>query len=95
MALSHTLGDRIVVLQCLVGLALLAADVGDWVYAARLGGAVQQLLSLLELRFDQTDQTEFERLLAQLESHLATPEVGAAWEQGRTATLDQAVGWVL
>ncbi len=95
LALSHELGDRIVILQCLVGLALLAVNAGEWARAARLGGAVDQLLQSLELRFDQTDRAEYERLLAQLGSHQATAEIAAAWEQGRTATLDQVVGWVL
>lgn len=91
LALSHAFGDRIVILQCLVGLGTVVLGFGDATLAARLCGAVQQLLTTLELRFDQTDQFEYEWLLAALQSHLAADPVAAAWAAGQGMTLDAAV----
>lgn len=95
LALSYDFGDRIVVLQCLVGFGLLAADVEDWGRAGVLGGAVEGLLPAFQLNFEKTDQTEYERLLAKIQGRIALSVVAAGWAAGQRMNLDEAVAFAL
>ncbi len=93
LALSYDFGDKIVILQCLVGFGLLAGDADEWGRAGVLGGAVERLLPAFQLHFEKTDQTEYERLLAKIQGRIALPVVAAGWAAGQRMSLDEAVAF--
>ena len=77
-------------LVCLAGVACVHARRGQAVEAARLFSATETLLAERGDQLDPADQIEVDREMASARSQLDEAAFSAAWEQGRSMSLDEA-----
>jgi non-specific serine/threonine protein kinase len=85
--LDHKMG----MVECLVGLAGVAASMHQAVRAARLFGAIDALCTVTGYTIDPDDKVEYDRSLDNVRSQLDKASFEAAWEEGQALTLEEAV----
>jgi non-specific serine/threonine protein kinase len=106
LALRRELSDPHSIATCLAGLAEVAEAAGQLEQAAQLLGATQVLLAASGRHLEDTEwdifsyipitsQAEFERHVAAVRAALGDEAFAAAWTEGRTMTLEQALTEVL
>ncbi len=95
LMLYQELEHRSGIITDLAGLAGVSASQGQALWAAQLFGAVEHILSQSGEGLEATDQAEYDRNLALVHSQLDDAAYAAAWEQGRSMALDQAVAYAL
>jgi len=86
------------VTECLIGLAGVAAVVGEPATAqraARLFGAAEGLFEATGGGLAAADQAEYDRYLALTRDQLAEAAFAAAWAAGRAMTMEQAIAYAL
>jgi non-specific serine/threonine protein kinase len=91
LVLFQEIGDRRGVAACLAGAAAVATGEGQPERAARLFGAAEVLLDAIGAPLPPTDQAEFERNAAAARALLNEETFTAAWAEGRSWSLEQAV----
>jgi predicted ATPase len=84
------LGDRRGLAECVAGLACLAAET-EPERMARLFGAATATIEGLGPQLNPSDQADYDCSLAIARRQLGNEAFDAAWTQGRTLTLEQAV----
>jgi predicted ATPase/DNA-binding CsgD family transcriptional regulator len=95
LALSKVRGDRGTLLMSLEGLACVAAAEGEAIRAARLFGAAEALMAVIDYRLVPQERAVLEPYRASVRSRLGE----AAWEEavaeGGALGLDHAIGYAL
>jgi tetratricopeptide (TPR) repeat protein len=76
--------------KCLLGLARIARTAGRFQEGARLFAAAEQRLNL-NVDMHPLERTEYERDLAAIRAQLGETAFAAAWAEGHTMTLEQAL----
>jgi predicted ATPase/class 3 adenylate cyclase len=84
-------GDSDGLAECLEKAIGLASEVGDLVPAARLGGAVEAIRTLIGSPVAAVDQFRFERYLEKPRQQLSAAEYATARDEGRQMSLDDAL----
>ncbi|MFN8439998.1 MAG: helix-turn-helix domain-containing protein [Caldilineaceae bacterium] len=92
LRLSQETGDKVVLMQCLAGVAGMAIKRAQYHQAAQLSSATQQLLQAASLHLDVTDQRDFEESVAVLRTKLESEAMATAWALGWAMSLEEAVG---
>lgn len=95
LALQRELQDKLVIAYCLDGLAGVGGVLKDPVRAARLGGAAEALRESLDIPLPPVERTHHERMVAATRAQLEEETWEAAWAEGRTMPLDQAIAYAL
>jgi hypothetical protein len=93
LAMFRELGNKRGIVECLAGLAGLAAKQGQPQWAARLLGAVEALLGALGAAWWPADRVEYERNLAAIQAALDEETFAVAWAEGQAMTLEQAIAY--
>ena len=91
LALAEELGFHLESIACVAGLGAVCGVRGDAARAVCLLGATDALMAAEHSRFDPPDQAEYDHNLALARAHLSPAAFDAAWAEGRTMTLEQAV----
>ena len=86
-------GDHWTLVEALERCARLEAAEGQMSRAARLFGATEALLERLGGAVRVAERAEHERAVTALRTILRTEAFVAAWTEGRSMTLDQAIGY--
>lgn len=96
LPLAQTTGEQQCMAACLVALAGPPIN-GAWNHrrAARLYGAVAQLLERSGLRLETPGQIAYDQSIASLRMHFDRRVVNAAWQEGQAMTVEQTVAYVL
>jgi predicted ATPase/class 3 adenylate cyclase len=74
-----------------LGLACLAADLGDWLRAGELHGAAQALLNRTGQRWEQPEARLRQASLDQVHAHLGQEQFDRAYAKGTMLSLEQAI----
>jgi tetratricopeptide (TPR) repeat protein len=91
----RALGTEWGIVSCLTGLAGVAQAMGQPERAARLFGMVEEFIGYKGIVLEPVDQAEYERKLAATRAQLNEPTFAAAWTEGQTMTLEQAVAYAI
>lgn len=95
LLLFRELGDKLRIVECIAGLAAVAADTGQPERAAQLFGSAEAVLTALGTGLDPADQIEYEHNVAHTRSLLPEEQFSASWAKGRTMRLEQALVYAL
>jgi predicted ATPase/DNA-binding SARP family transcriptional activator len=87
--------DETIVAEHLEGFAMLAAGENHLERAARLFGASQKFHSPFLFEMSAKERAEHDEVIAAICASLGEQAFAAAWEQGKTMTLDEAVKYAL
>lgn len=79
------------IVACIASLAAIAEVRGDWLRATQLLGAVAAQLNQLGTPLLPRDRMDYERLVAVLRSRLGDDGFSAAWGDGQTMSVEQAI----
>jgi predicted ATPase/DNA-binding CsgD family transcriptional regulator len=79
------------ILPCLVGLAAVACEIGEYGSAARLLGAVAAQLSEINHILDPIDRLDYDRSLISAQAELDAATFDQAWREGRALPLEQSI----
>jgi non-specific serine/threonine protein kinase len=76
---------------------LVGASAGDMQphWGVRLFGAVEALLSRIEIRLEPAERADFERSVSDARARMTAEAFAAAWAEGRAMTLEQAIEYAL
>ena len=95
LGLAWEQGFKRDVVFALAGLAGASAGGMEPQWVARLLGAVEALLSRIEIRLEPAEQADFERSVSGVRARMSAEGFAAAWAEGRAMTLEQAVEYAL
>jgi hypothetical protein len=76
---------------CLEGLAAMAAEQSELVWAAHLWGAAEALRDAIGTPIPPVYQLGYERAVAKADAQVGNEVFARAWAKGRTMTLEQAM----
>ncbi len=88
LALLYKIGNKVFIAACLEGLG---AVQGQPAWAAQLWGAAEALRQHISAPLPPVYCADYERSVASARAHLGEKPFAAAWAQGRTMTLEQAL----
>jgi non-specific serine/threonine protein kinase len=91
LTLNMKLGHQQGVAACVSGLACVALARGDAIVAAQLFAAVESQIEKFGVSLLPSDTVEFERNVARARDELGEETFAAAWAEGRTMTMEQAI----
>ena len=91
LALVKEMTDKQHIASSLEGLAGVAAEQGEAIWAARLAGAGESLREIIGTPMPAVDRIVYEHTLAPIRPQLGEKAFGIAWAEGRTMTLEQAL----
>jgi predicted ATPase/DNA-binding XRE family transcriptional regulator len=94
LLLCRELGDRRGVAESLAGLACLVAETRP-LRTARLFGSIAVAVEAMGSRLNRSHQADHEHSLATARNRVGDAAFDAAWERGRSLTLEQAVSEAL
>lgn len=95
LAILHEVGDRMNAADCLQNLGSVAVEQGQLERAARLLGAAEALRERLGVALGPLDRAASEPTVAALRERLGAENAEAAWQRGRSLSLDEAVALAL
>jgi tetratricopeptide (TPR) repeat protein len=95
LALSHELGDKRTAVECLHGLAGVAAVQGDPLQAALFSGAAENLHAAIKAPPSPAERMVGERFLPIARTAVGDASFEAAWTEGRRMGYDAAVAYAL
>jgi predicted ATPase len=95
LRLNLAIDDRRAVAACLTALASVAQVQGQLVRAARLFGAAEAILISIAAMLLPADSEEYDRSVEALRTQLSETDLAAAWAEGRSLSLAQAVDYAL
>ncbi|MFL5627794.1 MAG: ATP-binding protein [Ktedonobacteraceae bacterium] len=84
-------GNKLNIASNLEGMASVVASQGKYVWAVRLWGAAEALREDINAPLPPIERTAYEQAVAAARDHLGEPAFAAAWGEGRTVTLDDAL----
>jgi tetratricopeptide (TPR) repeat protein len=87
--------DRAGVAWCLEGLAIVAEAQGQAERAAGLFGAAEALREAISAPLPPVERADYERSVIEARAHVGEAAFAAAWTEGRTMTLEQAIAYAL
>jgi tetratricopeptide (TPR) repeat protein len=90
LALFQELGDRRGMAECVAGLAGLIAE-SEPERTARLFGAASAIVDAMGSRLNKANWGDYDYTLAIARARLGNDVFDAAWRQGRSLTLEQAI----
>jgi predicted ATPase/DNA-binding XRE family transcriptional regulator len=88
-------GDKETIGRGLTGLAGLARVIGNLEQAARLWGSEHALRKIVDIPISGAERAEYESAVAAARTQLDAATFAAAWAEGQTMTLDDAVAYAL
>jgi non-specific serine/threonine protein kinase len=91
LRLVSDLGARDLLAHLLEGLAWVGMALGQPGRAARLGGAAKAVRGALHMPLVDADRGEHERVVATMRAALGEEGFAAAWAEGHTLSLEEAV----
>jgi ATP/maltotriose-dependent transcriptional regulator MalT len=91
LLLSAELGEKWVIAACLLGLGEVVAAQGQLAWAAQLWGAAEALRDALGIPLPPVEIVDYERSVSAARVHLGERAFAAAWAQGRSMTVAQAL----
>jgi len=92
---SRRTGDKYALAAAILGLACLAADLGDWHRAAVLHGAEHALMDQIGARWNPFDSRRRQESLDQARAALGDKQIQQAYTRGRALSFDQAIDLAL
>jgi predicted ATPase/transcriptional regulator with XRE-family HTH domain len=95
LQLNLDMYDRRGVAACLAALACVARMQGQLIRAAHLFGAVEAILVSIAATLLPIDQREYDYNIAALRGQLGADEFAAAWAEGRSMKMEQAIAYAL
>ena len=95
LIIKHELGDKEGIAHCLSALASVAAHSGQAARAARLFAASQALRESVDLALDPFNRARRDEDVASLRNKLRAARFEAAWKDGYTMPLEEAVAYAL
>lgn len=95
LALKRDIGDQPGIAQSLVGVASVAARVGQAERAARLAGAAHALFERIGAKLESMERAVYDAAVATARAGLSEAAFAAAWNEGQTMTLEEAVAYAL
>ena len=95
LTIRRLLGDRGGIAECLDGIARVAQGQGQPSRAARLGGAAASLHASLGSTRSPLEQADVDKVMTAARAALGEDAFAAAWDAGRTMTLDEAAEYAL
>ncbi len=95
LRLNLAIYDSRAMAACLVALASVARARNQLVRAARLCGAAQEILDSITASLLPADRDEYDRSVDALKAGLSEGDLAAAWAEGRSLSLVQAVDYAL
>ncbi len=95
LALFNGGRQKVEAVECLEGLAAVLPGVGEAERAARLAGAAEALRGVMGVPLPPTDQADHEQTVATVREVLGEAAFVAAWEVGRSLSLEVAVAEAL
>jgi hypothetical protein len=93
LEVRRQIGDKSGIAWCLERLAEVAMTRGQPEKAVRVFGAAAALRASIGSVIDPVDQRDYEQLLAALRADLGDASYTAAWTEGSTLTLEQAMAY--
>jgi predicted ATPase/class 3 adenylate cyclase/uncharacterized protein HemY len=91
LALRRELGDKMGIASCLEGLAEVAMGQGDPGRAARLFGAAEAVRLAIGAPLPLIQRVPYEQAVASVRAQLGQEAFEAAWAEGQTMSLEQAI----
>jgi non-specific serine/threonine protein kinase len=91
LGLFQQRGEQRGIAECLIGLGSVAAATAQPERAVCLFGAAEAALGRLNVHPSPSNRASYERSLAFVRTRLSRATFAAAWQSGRTLSLDQAV----
>jgi len=91
LALARGAGRELAIASGLQGLAGVVAAQGESTWAARLWGLASAMREATGAPIPPVERADYERALASAQAQLGEKTFAAAWEEGRTMTLEQAL----
>jgi hypothetical protein len=85
------MGNKQGVIECLVGLAGLAAVAGREEEAVRLFSAAEQSLAAIGAPLGPADRVELERDLSIIQARLSAVAYSNAWSNGKRFSIEQTI----
>jgi hypothetical protein len=95
LVLRRDLGHQFALAQSLEDFAVLAGRERQAERAIRLLGAVEAFCETIGARAPVADRTDYERTVAAGRAALGQPAFTAAWAEGRTLSLEDAIRYAL
>lgn len=95
LRLNLAIDDRRALAACLAALASVARVQGQLIRAARLAGAADAILITIAATLLPADGEEYGRTVEALRAELSETEWAAAWAEGRSLSVTQAVDYAL
>ena len=93
--MSRRTGNKYALAGAFLGLASLAADLGDWPRAAVLYGAEHTLVDQIGYRWNRFDARRRQESLDQAGAALGAEQLEQAYARGRALSFDQAIDLAL
>ena len=94
LAMFRKLGNKRGIAECIAGLASLRAKQGKFPAGTRMLGAAEALLGASGAAWWPADRVEIDKTKASLQASLSEDDFLAAWTDGQSMTLDQAIDFV-
>jgi ATP/maltotriose-dependent transcriptional regulator MalT len=91
LVISREVGDKLIIAFCLEGLADVLAVQGEPAWAAQLWGAAESLREAMGTPLPPVYRPAYERSVAAARAQLGEKAITAAWAEGRSMTLEQAL----
>jgi predicted ATPase/serine/threonine protein kinase/DNA-binding CsgD family transcriptional regulator len=91
LLISGELGEKWLIAACLVGLGEVVAAQRQLAWAAQLWGAAEALRDTIGVPIILVERADYERSVSAARVHLGERAFAAAWAQGRSMTLEQAL----
>jgi predicted ATPase/DNA-binding SARP family transcriptional activator len=95
LTLRQAMGDQRGLASSLTSLAELAVSTGEYERAARLHGIAELLREELKVPLTAVAQEDMERDRAAMQAALGEAATAAAWADGKTLSLEQAIAYAL
>jgi predicted ATPase/DNA-binding CsgD family transcriptional regulator len=91
LALARRAGRKLAMASCLQGLAGVVAAQGESTWATRLWGVAEAMREATGAPIPPVERAEYERALASARAQLGEKTFAAAWEEGHTMSVEQAL----
>jgi DNA-binding CsgD family transcriptional regulator/tetratricopeptide (TPR) repeat protein len=91
LTLTREMDYQLGIAPCLEGLAVVVAAQGEPTWAARLWGTAEALRQAIGAPLPLVERADYERAVASAHAQLGEEAFVAAWVEGRTMTLEQAL----
>ena len=95
LIVCHELGDKEIVAACIAGLGGIASSSGKPEAAAKLLAAASALLESVGTSLDPADRMEYQRNLAAAMAQTDEAAWEAAWGEGHSMSMEQAIAYAL